>query len=266
MEVTFAQLVSTYSEIGILALCALMFILLAIYVFRRSDKQSTKETERVDNKDAVMTETYKELLKSVQEQNDKLIDAIQKSNDIMLEKMVDKVTHHTISPEESYQQSEIDIKLKEAIVRIRKETKGQRSCIVKYHNGGRGINGQPFLKMSMTSEDLIAGVTPLIGDFREQFRNMLGYFVATVDKEGICIINDREELKEKDASMYEFMALRNINTLFGVSIKDSSGYPIGFVCIEFPKQIIDVEKIQRLIKEDIDEIKVLMNEKVLSKS
>ena len=30
------------------------------------------------------------------------------SNDIMLEKMVDKVTHHTISPEESYQQSEID--------------------------------------------------------------------------------------------------------------------------------------------------------------
>lgn len=263
MDITFAQAVSTYSEIGILALCAIMFIMLAIFIIKNHSKMNEHETERVDNKDTLITDTYKDLLKSVQEQNDKLVEVMQKSNEVMMKNFVDKITHHTITPEESAQQSSIDSKLREANIRLRKETKAQRSSIVKYHNGGRGINGQPFLKMSMTHEDLVAGITPLMGDFKEQFRNLLGLFVSTVDKEDICFISAREELKEKDASMYEFMSLRNINTLFGISIKDNSNYPIGFVCLEFGNIDINIEKIQNLIKEDIEEIRELMNQKIV---
>lgn len=265
-ELTFAQLVSAYSEIGILGLCALMFILLAVFIIKNHGRQNEHETTRVDKKDDIIAESYKDLLKITQEQNNKLIEAMEENNKIMMKKFVNEVVHHTISPEESAQQSEIDIKLKDAIVRIRKETKASRSSIVKYHNGGRGINGQPFLKMSMTHEDLVAGISPLISDFREQFRNLLGYFVMTIDKDGECFIKNRDELKEKDASMYEFMILRNISTIFGVSIKDISGYPIGFMCLEFKEEDLDLNKIRSLIKEDLDEVVTLMNKKILTDS
>lgn len=255
MDVTFAQMISAYSEIGILALCALMFILLAVYIIKNHGEQNKRESERVDNKDNILMESYKGLVETTIQQNNEFMSS-------MMNQFARQITHHTISPEESAQQSDIDSKLREANTRLRKETKACRSAIVKYHNGGRGINGQPFLKMSMTHEDLIVGVTPLIGDFKEQFRNLLGYFVSNIDKDDFCFIKSRDELKDRDASMYEFMAIRNIDTLFGISIKDSAGFPIGFVCLEFPSTEINIEKIQNLIKEDIDEIRLLMNQKV----
>ena len=263
MDITFAQLVSAYAELGILALCSIMFIVISIYMIKNYKEQNNKESLRVDTKDDVITDTFKDLLKSMQDQNDKLVEVMQKSNEVMMQQFAKQITHHSISPEESAQQTEIDSKLRDANVRIRKETKARRSSIVKYHNGGRGINGQPFLKMSMTHEDLVAGITPLMGDFKEQFRNLLGLFVSTVDTKDICFIANRNELKERDASMYEFMAIRNINTLFGISIKDKSDYPIGFVCLEFGNEDVNIEKIQNLIREDIDEIKELMNQKIL---
>ena len=263
-NLTFAQLISIYSEIGMVALCALMFILVTIHMFRKSDKQNTKETQRVDGKDNLIQDTYKELLKSVQEQNDKLVEVMKENNKLMMDQFVHKITHHTITPEESAQQSAIDTELKEIIVRIRKETKARRSSLVKYHNGGRGVNGQPFLKMSMTHEDLIAGVTPLIGDFKEQFRNLLGYFVTTVDKEDFCYIENKDELKEKDASMYEFMSIKDINSILGVSIKDIAGYPVGFLCLEFKQSNTNIENIKNIIEEDVKELKILMNKKILS--
>lgn len=263
MDVTFAQMISAYSEIGILALCALMFILLAVYIIKNHGEQNKRESDRVDTKDEVILEGYRELLKTTQEQNNKLIETIQDANKEMLSKMADKIVHHTITPEESAQQSDIDNQLKDSIIRIRKETKALRTSIVKYHNGGRGINGQPFLKMSMTHEDLVAGVTPLISDFREQFRNLLGSFITTIDKNEKCFIASKEELKEKDASMYEFMSLRNIHTIYGISIKDTAGYPIGFMCLEFKDSNVNIDKIDNLIKEDLDEIVLLMNKKIL---
>ena len=265
-ELTAIEVIKIYTELGVLALIAITFVLIAVYVIRNSSRHHDNERIRVDTRDNELMEGYKDLLKATQEQNNKLIETMQNNNKDMLKQLVNKIVHHTISPEESAQQSVIDKQLKDTIIRIRKETKSQRASIVKYHNGGRGINGQPFLKMSMTNEDIVAGVTPLMGDFKEQFRNLLGSFVSIIDSEEKCFIQTREELKEKDASMYEFMALRNINTLYGVSIKDNNGYPIGFVCLEFDNSNINIEKIDNLMEEDLDNIKILMNKKIVTNS
>lgn len=263
MDITFAQLVSAYAELGILALCAIMFIVVAIFIIKNHSRQNTQESDRVDKKDDIIADSYKELLKITQEQNKALLETIQKNNETMMGEIVNKIVHHTISPEESAQQSEIDTKLRDATLRIRRTIKCQRASIIKYHNGGRGVNGQPFLKMSMTHEDLVVGVTPMISDFSGQFRNLLGYFVSEIDSKGKCFINNRDAMKEKDASMYEFMSIRNINTLYGISIKDVAGYPIGFVWLEFKNDNINLDKIDNLIKEDLEEIITLMNKKIL---
>jgi hypothetical protein len=34
------------------------------------------------------------------------------------------------------------------------DTKADRAYVVQYHNGGRGINKQSFLKMSITNEEV----------------------------------------------------------------------------------------------------------------
>ena len=53
------------------------------------------------------------------------------------------------------------------------ETNASRAALIQYHNGGRGINKQSFLKMSMTNEQIQLGVKPFINGFKDQFRSIL---------------------------------------------------------------------------------------------
>lgn len=99
--------------------------------------------------------------------------------------------------------------------------------------GGRGLNKISFLKMSMTNEVVKIGVQPFISEFQNQFRAMFSYWVNEIDKRGYCNINNIDELKEKDASMYEFLKVRNIQAKFGIGIKNEERTTIGFICMEF---------------------------------
>ena len=84
-------------------------------------------------------------------------------------------------------------------------TGASRASLVQYHNGGKGVNRQSFLKMSMTNEQVQLGVKPIISTFKDQFRSVLAYFVKEINEKGYCYIDDFEDLQSIDAGTYEFL-------------------------------------------------------------
>lgn len=68
--------------------------------------------------------------------------------------------------------------------------------------------------MSMTNEVVKIGVQPFISEFQNQFRAMFSYWVNEIDTKGFCDIENIEDIKLKDTSMYEFLRTRNIQAKF----------------------------------------------------
>lgn len=114
--------------------------------------------------------------------------------------------------------------------------------------------------MSMTNEVVKIGVQPFMSEFQNQFRAMFSYLVNEIDTKGYCNIGDIDELKEKDASMYEFLKIRNIQSEFGIGIKNEEGTTIGFVCIEFlNKDNVNQEKVVKSLKNKKIKIETLLS-------
>lgn len=107
--------------------------------------------------------------------------------------------------------------------------------------------------MSMTNEVVKIGVQPFMSEFQNQFRSMFSFLVHEVDTVGYCNIENIENIKEKDASMYEFLKVRNIQANFAIGIKNEEGTTIGFICVEF----LDKDNVN---KEQV--IKSLNNKKI----
>ena len=151
---------------------------------------------------------------------------------------------------------DIDIILQDILI----ETNASRVDLVQYHNGGKGINKQAFLKMSMTNEKIQLGVKPFIQDFKDQFRSVLGYFVNEINDKGYCDITDVDTVAEKDVGMYEFMKNRGIEAKFGYGIKNSEGTTIAFICVEYiDKTTVNIDKIHSSLKEHFREVERLLN-------
>ena len=105
----------------------------------------------------------------------------------------------------------------------------------------------------MTNEVVKIGVQPFISEFQNQFRAMFSYWINEIDIKGYCNIENIEDMKLKDTSMYEFLKTRNIQAKFGIGIKNEENTTIGFICIEF----LDKDNVN---KEQV--IKSLNNKKI----
>lgn len=225
----FTELLSAYTNIGVLGLIAVMFIYM-IY-------QSYKNKQDINN---MKTTIENQGTQNIQEQQQQLVNEIREQNkiytqnqseyfELLINKIISGVTNHVPSAEETEKITKASIEIDNVLQHMLIKTNADRACLVQYHNGGKGVNHQSFLKMSMTNEKVKLDVKPMIGVFKDQFRSMVAYLVHSVNDMGILAIDDIERLKDVDSTTYEFLKYYDINACYGIRIRDNQGHAIGFL-------------------------------------
>lgn len=270
----FAPVLQAYTEVGILGLLAVLVIILIWRSFDRKGKDDDWKKNKIDEKDeninsnndfivqqlAELTDLIKTQNETYQEFQQEMIERSHSMNEQLIEKIVDGVYFRVPSNTENHMLTKINNEIDMILQDILVETNASRVNLVQYHNGGKGINKQAFLKMSMTNERIQLNVKPFISEFKDQFRSVLGYFVNEIGKKGYCYINDVDEMIEKDIGMYEFMCNRGIESKFGYAIHDKDKCVIAFICVEFiDKKDANEQIINNSFKEHYREIERLLN-------
>lgn len=270
----FAPILQAYTEVGILGLLAVLVIILVWRSFDRKGKDDDWKKNKIDEKDNninnnnefiakqldELTDLIKKQNEAYQEFQQEMIEKSHNMNEQLIEKIVDGVYYRVPSNTENHMLTKINNEIDMILQDILVETNASRVNLVQYHNGGKGINKQAFLKMSMTNERIQLNVKPFISEFKDQFRSVLGYFVNEIGKNGYCYINDVDEMIEKDIGMYEFMCNRGIESKFGYAIHDKDKCVIAFICAEFiDKKDANEKIINNSFKEHYREIERLLN-------
>lgn len=260
MNVGFTDVVKAFLEIGLLGLCAVMMII----IFYENHKRSHKTD---DEKNKLLTDNFKGLntkmdnmVNNITAQNNRFIEMQEKQTDKLINAVIHGVINHVPSNEESTKLTDINNTIDTILQDILIETGASRACLVQYHNGGKGINQQAFLKMSMTNEKTQLGVKSVMSYCKDQFRSALGYFINKIGSDGHCCIFDINEIKDIDVGMYELMLSRGIQTKCGFGIHNNEKMIIAYICVEFEdKSKADHKLIKKSFMEHYREVERLLN-------
>lgn len=235
----FTETIKAYMEVGALGLFVVIAAVILILLVKTLIERFTKKDDSMESKFNTMIELLQKQNQDYQEQQTNLINNI-----------VYGVVSHVPSPEENDKLTKISEQIDEQLQIILTKTNACRVSLVQYHNGGKGINKQSFLKMSMTNEIVALGVKPFITEFKDQFRSVLSYFVKEINDKNYCFIDNYEDMKLIDTSMYEFLRDRNIQAKYGIAVKNNSGTVIGFVCVEYTnKDVANKDDIIKILNE-----------------
>lgn len=222
-----------YIEIGVLGICAILVASIAWFSFKRNHKDLDNKDKTISDKDSNIEAKFNAMLEMIQKQNQEYQEQQAKNTELLIQSIINGITNHVPSPEENTKLTKITEEINHILQTMLIETGASRASLVQYHNGGKGVNKQSFLKMSMTNEQVQLGVKPIISTFKDQFRSVLAYFVKEINDRGFCYIDDFEDLQNIDAGTYEFLRDRGVEAKYGFAIHSSEGNVIGFVCIEY---------------------------------
>ena len=263
-----APVVQAYTEIGILGLLAVIFVILVWKSFANKNKDDNWKNGKIDKKDDILENDKQTISKQLQDLTNILIKQSEENlareremNKELMQQIIDGVNNHSLSHIENSKltdvNKEVDIILKD----ILNETNASRASLVQYHNGGKSINKQAFLKMSMTNEKTKLGVKSIMSECKDQFRSALGYFVNELSDNGHCCIFDVEQIKEVDVGMYELMVSREVEAKCGYAIHDKeNNMVIAYICVEFEhKEDAIQDVIRKSFTEHYREIERLLN-------
>lgn len=257
---TIAEIATLVEKIGIGLTCVVVIIYVFISEYRvRKDVEAKKQVQKEKQEDQQFCVSM-DKEKAQQEIYMNLIENITKQNQLMVEKIINEVTHHTLSPEENTTLSLIEDQINSCLRRVLEKCNASRVGLVRFHNGGRDMNKLSFLKMSMTNEVVRPGVKPLQPEFQNMFRSFLHYWCSELSDAGYCDINDVEEVREKDPTVYEFMTNRDAQAVYGISLNRATGCVIGFIVIEFnDKSDVNLTQVKDCLYDKKIKIETLMN-------
>lgn len=251
------DLIKAYIEIGILGLCGILVIYIFIKEYKRRNEVDTKKQKNEESRTDGLTNKLNEVVDLLKKQNEdyrlvqeKQLEEERKRNAELVTKIIEGVTSHVPSRTENDKLTEVNKQIDEILKEILIKTKSDRACIIQYHNGGKGINKQSFLKMSMTNEKFQVDGKSFMNQFKDQFRSVLGYFVNQINDNGYCYINNVESMSSLDVGVYEFMKNRNIEAMYGYALHNDEDTTIGFILLEYNNiDDTDEKKIDNCFKE-----------------
>lgn len=259
MEVGFLDLIKPYLEVGVLGLAAIFLVFFAILALKRFIDREKELIDTTNNHSNKSDARCDEMFKTVIEQNQKNQELLQQQLQELTKHIINGVTTHTISAEENTALSEKESKINACLKKTQQKTNASRVALVRFHNGGRDMNGLSFLKMSMTNECPGPGFTGIMPDFQNLFRSFFSYWCECLIKEGKCYINDIEELKDKDTTMYEYFLSRNVQAIYGIAIKNNENSIIGYIVIEFiDKNKVDLEQVEHCLHDKKIKIETIL--------
>ena len=258
---SWAELVKVYVEIGILGLCGILTVLIAYLGFKRSKEDNKSKDKRLSKNQDKLDDRFDTMLKMIQEQNRTFQEQQLKNNEMLINNIVQGVTNHVPSSEENTKLTRITEEIDKTLQQLLIYTDADRVDLVQYHNGGKGVNKQSFLKMSMTNEQVKVGVKPFMSEFKDQFRSVIAYITRSLNEKGFCYINDAEEVKDKDPGTYEFLINRGIESKYCMAIHNTQdGSVIAFVCVEYiKKETARPDLVNKAFKEKQNVFETLLN-------
>ena len=155
----------------------------------------------------------------------------QKVFEELLEQMKICSGGHVLTEEED----KTAIKIDNAIQILLQKAVGDLQCgrimVVRYHNGGKDMNSISFLKLSVSNECVNHGYTPVMSEFQNQFRSIVGYPISQIEKTGHSYVTNLEDIKAYDIGTYELLKSKNVRSYYAHSLTNATGYVIGAVLI-----------------------------------
>ncbi len=142
------------------------------------------------------------------------------------------MTIHTKEEEEMNRHKSflIDLQLENLLI----ETKANRTSFFEYHNGGYGVTGRSFQKMSVMNEKVDPNTVPLMGSYQNLPRRIYPILIDELSQSGECYFNDIACLKEKDIVSYHWWSARNVKAVYIKAVIDNiKDIILGFITVEY---------------------------------
>lgn len=166
--------------------------------------------------------------------------------------LIDKEPH-VLTEKEDRLAKQIDKSITAELQEITNTLQPTRTLLVRYHNGGKDMNGLSFLKLSVTNECVNIGVRPVINEYQGQFRSSINEVCSEIDRVGYMNIPNREIIKNKDRGTYDLMVAKNTRSSYSYALRNNTGYIIGFISLIYYED--------NLVKENPEQIKEIMSKK-----
>lgn len=178
----------------------------------------------------------------------------------MVDDIITGVHNIHLTPDESQRVAKIDTQINDSLNVILKETGASRVSIIRYHNGSKDMTGKSFLKMSVTNEALNIGVASMMSSFKDIFRSFLAYWCHEISEKGYCSIDNIENIKDKDVSLYQYFKAINVQSSHAVALRDTNNNVIGILHLEFlDKDNFDIGKIEKSLDKNFSKIETLIS-------
>lgn len=259
MEIN-SELLKAYLEIGASGIAVIAIFMILYKLVKHFLGDSDKKDKRIDKKDDAQDDRFTLLLNTILEQNKQNQELLQKQLADLSAQVINGVTRHTIEDDENNSLSKIENDINECLKRTLVKTNSSRVSLIRFHNGGRDMNGLSFLKMSMTNESVKLGLSSLMPEFQNVFRSFFSYLCEKLISDGYCYVDDINTLKEVDTTMYEFLFSRDIKSIYSIPIENKNGTVIGFIYIEFTNgETVDKEQIEHCLHDKKIRIETLLN-------
>lgn len=259
MEIN-SEILKAYLEIGASGIAVIAIFMILFKFVKHILNDSDKKDKRIDKKDDSQDEKFTILLNTILEQNKQNQELLQKQLADLSASVINGVTRHTIDDKENDSLSQIETDINECLKRTLIKTNSSRVSLIRFHNGGRDMNGLSFLKMSMTNESVKLGLSSLMPEFQNVFRSFFSYLCDKLIKEGHCYIDDINELKNVDTTMYEFLFDRDVQSIYSVPITNKNNTVIGFIYIEFANhEDVNKEQVEHCLHDKKIRIETLLN-------
>ena len=135
--------------------------------------------------------------------------------------VVNKGTH-ILTEDEDRLAKQIDQSITSYMKDIVNTLQPSKCFLVRYHNGGKDMNGLSFLKLSVTNEAGAGGLAPVIQEYQNQFRSSIGGICHAIDKQGYVFVPTLEEIKETDIGTYDLMTAKNTRSAYCHAITNAT--------------------------------------------
>lgn len=169
----------------------------------------------------------------------------------------DALKHHMFNKDidrESDENSCIDAKINDLLTELLKYTKSDRVVLFTYHNGGCDYMGRSFQRMSCTNESVRPGLAPYQQKYQNFFRTFLMALNNGLVNNNFFYLDDVEDIKEIDPSLYYYLRSRGSKNMYALGIKNENQKTIGFVSMSSTEDIEDLENAKLFLEETVHKI------------
>lgn len=155
---------------------------------------------------------------------------------------------HVLTEEEDRTAIKIDKTINELLQSAVSNLKASRIMVVRYHNGGKDMNSVSFLKLSVTNESVNHGYKPVMSEFQNQFRAIVGHPVNEIEKYGYTYVQNIEDIKDIDIGTYELLKSRNVRSYYSYKLTNATGYIVGAILVTYHNDNDNEENLELINK------------------